>query len=175
MDRLLVTPRTVARQAPLSMGFPRQENGSGLPFPALGDLPDSGIEPISPMFPALAAGFFITEPSGKPSLQRLCVHTHTPPAALGSPHFKGNVYTHTHRHTHTPSLQSLCVHTHTHTHTHTLALTSKAMCTHTHTHTPASGRACWIWPAGGARVSIMCVKFSHVSHVQDQAFDLPDD
>ena len=38
--QLLVTPWTVARQAPLSMGFPRHESGSGLPFPALGDLPN---------------------------------------------------------------------------------------------------------------------------------------
>ena len=36
---------TVARQAPLSMGFPRQESWSGLPFPSPGDLPDPGIEP----------------------------------------------------------------------------------------------------------------------------------
>ena len=39
------TPWTVARQAPLPMGFPRQEYWSGLPFPSPGDLPDSGIEP----------------------------------------------------------------------------------------------------------------------------------
>ena len=43
-----VTPWTVARQAPLSRGFPRQEYCSGLPFPALGDLPDTRIEPASP-------------------------------------------------------------------------------------------------------------------------------
>ena len=39
-----VTPRTVACQAPLSMGFPRQEYRNGLPFPTPGDLPDPGIE-----------------------------------------------------------------------------------------------------------------------------------
>ena len=44
----LVTPQTAAHQAPLSMGFPRQEYWSGLPFPSLGDLPDPGIEPRSP-------------------------------------------------------------------------------------------------------------------------------
>ena len=49
------TPQTVARQAPLSMGFPRQEYWSGLPFPPPGDLPDPGLEPKSP---ALAGGFF---------------------------------------------------------------------------------------------------------------------
>ena len=52
---------TVARQAPLSMGFPRQENWSGLPFPPPGDLPDPGMEPVSPVSPALAGGFFITK------------------------------------------------------------------------------------------------------------------
>ena len=44
----LVTPWTVACQAPLSMGFPRQEYWSGLPFPPPGDLPDPAIEPASP-------------------------------------------------------------------------------------------------------------------------------
>ena len=39
---------TVAHQAPLSVGFPRQEYWSGLPFPSPGDLPDPGIEPSSP-------------------------------------------------------------------------------------------------------------------------------
>ena len=47
------TPWTVALQAPPSMGFSRQENWSGLPFPSPGDLPDPGIEPGSP---ALQAG-----------------------------------------------------------------------------------------------------------------------
>ena len=46
--RLFVTPWTVAHQAPLSMGFSRQEYWSGLPFPSPGDLPDPGIEPGSP-------------------------------------------------------------------------------------------------------------------------------
>ena len=57
------TPWTVARQAPLSMGFPRQECSSRLPFPSSGDLPGPGIEPVSP---ALAGRFFTTEPPGKP-------------------------------------------------------------------------------------------------------------
>ena len=43
--QLFVTPWTVAYQAPLSMGFSRQEYWSGLPFPSPGDLPDPGIEP----------------------------------------------------------------------------------------------------------------------------------
>ena len=46
----LVTPWTVARQAPLSMEFSRQEYWSGLPFPSPGDFPDPGIEPGSPAF-----------------------------------------------------------------------------------------------------------------------------
>ena len=54
-----VTLWTVARQAPLSRGFSRQEYWSGLPFPPPGDLPNPGIEPVSLMSPALAVGFFI--------------------------------------------------------------------------------------------------------------------
>ena len=46
--RLFATPWTVAYQAPLSMGFSRQEYWSGLPFPSPGDLPDPEIEPRSP-------------------------------------------------------------------------------------------------------------------------------
>ena len=46
------TPRTVACQAPLSMGFSRQEDWSGLPFPSPGDLPDPGIKPGSPALQA---------------------------------------------------------------------------------------------------------------------------
>ena len=46
--QLFVTPWTVARQAPLSMAFPRREYWSGLPFPPPGDLPDSAIKPGSP-------------------------------------------------------------------------------------------------------------------------------
>ena len=53
--RLFATPCTVARQAPLPMGFPRQESWSELPFPPPGHLPDSGIEPTSPAASALQA------------------------------------------------------------------------------------------------------------------------
>ena len=49
----LVTPWTVPHQTALSMGFPRQEYWSGLPFPIPGDLPDPGITPASPVAPAL--------------------------------------------------------------------------------------------------------------------------
>ena len=64
--RLFANPRTAAHQAPLSMGFPRQEYWSELSFPSPEDLPDQGTEPLSPMSPALASGFFTTEPPGKP-------------------------------------------------------------------------------------------------------------
>ena len=55
---LFVTPWTVALQAPLYMGFPRQEYLSELPFSSLGDLCDTGIKPT---FPTLSGGFFTTE------------------------------------------------------------------------------------------------------------------
>ena len=58
----LVTPWTAACQAPLSMGFSREEHWSGLPFPSPGDLPHPGIEPRSP---ALQADFLPTELQGK--------------------------------------------------------------------------------------------------------------
>ena len=61
--RLFVTLWIVACQAPMSLGFFRQEYWSGLPIPSPGDLPDPGIEPVSP---ALADGFFTLEPPGKP-------------------------------------------------------------------------------------------------------------
>ena len=64
--QLFVTPWTVARQAHLSMGFSRQEYWSGLPFSSSGHLPNSGNKPESPGPPALAGGFFTTEPYGKP-------------------------------------------------------------------------------------------------------------
>ena len=56
------TPWIVAHQAPLSMGFPRQEYWSRLPFPSPGDLPDPGIKPTSP---ALVGEFCTTELPGK--------------------------------------------------------------------------------------------------------------
>ena len=56
----LATPWTVACQAPLSMGFPRQEYRSGLPFASPGHLPDPGIKPTSLAFPVLAGWFFTT-------------------------------------------------------------------------------------------------------------------
>ena len=58
----LAKPWTVARQATLSVRFPRQEQWSGLSFPSPRGLPHPEIEPVSP---ALAGGFFTTEPPGK--------------------------------------------------------------------------------------------------------------
>ena len=63
---LFCDPWTVAHQAPLSMGFSRQEYWSGLPFPPPGDRPDTGIEPASPVAPVLAGGLFTTGPPVKP-------------------------------------------------------------------------------------------------------------
>ena len=57
---------TVALQAPVSMGFPRQESWSGLPFLPPEDLPDLGIKPASPVSPAFAGRFLTTERPGKP-------------------------------------------------------------------------------------------------------------
>ena len=56
---------TLPTQGPQSMGFPRQEYWSGLPFPSARDLPNPGIEPTSLVSPALAGRVFIHEPSGK--------------------------------------------------------------------------------------------------------------
>ena len=58
--QLFATLWTIALQAPLSMGFPRQEYQSGLPFPSPGDPPNLGIEPRSPISPVLAGRFFTT-------------------------------------------------------------------------------------------------------------------
>ena len=67
MSNSFATPWTVTHQAPLSMGFARQEYSSGLPFPPQGDIPNPGIEPRSPAF---AGGFFTTEPPGKSNIMQ---------------------------------------------------------------------------------------------------------
>ena len=66
MSDSFVTPGAVTHQAPLSMGFPRQEYWSGLPFPSPGDPPNPEMEPVSP---ALVGRLFTTEPSRKPKMQ----------------------------------------------------------------------------------------------------------
>ena len=63
--QLLETPWTVVHQAPLSIGFSRQEYWDGLPCPSPGDLPDLGIQPTSLSSPPLAGRFFTAEPPGK--------------------------------------------------------------------------------------------------------------
>ena len=70
-----MNPWTVAHQAPLSMGFSRQEYWSGLSFPSPGDLPDPGIEPG---FPALEADSLPSEPPGKPHLYKKDSQISTP-------------------------------------------------------------------------------------------------
>ena len=65
--QFFVAPWTVTLQAPLPMGFPRQEYWTELPFLSPGDLPDPGIKPRSP---ALADGFFTTDPPGKPKFKK---------------------------------------------------------------------------------------------------------
>ena len=65
MSHSFATPWTVALQAPLSMGFLRQEYWSGLSFPFPEDLPEPGSKPMSP---ELAGEFYTTEPPGKYSI-----------------------------------------------------------------------------------------------------------
>ena len=67
--QLFVTPWTAACQVPPSMGLPRQEYWSALPFPFPGDLPHLGIELVSP---AKAGGLITSEPPGKPPY--ICVY-----------------------------------------------------------------------------------------------------
>ena len=66
-----ISHSAVSPQAPLSMGFSRQEYWSGLPFPPPGDHPNPGTEPTSPVSPALQADSLPTKPLGKP-----LVHLH---------------------------------------------------------------------------------------------------
>ena len=69
--QFFVTPWTVVCQAPLSMEFFRQEYWSRLPFSTPGDLPQTGIKPSSPAFPARAGRFSTTEPHGNPSVSHV--------------------------------------------------------------------------------------------------------
>ena len=68
-----VTLLTVALQAPLSVGFSRQEYQSGLPCPPPGDLSDSGIEPMSPCGFCIAGGFFTTKPQQEAHTSTRCL------------------------------------------------------------------------------------------------------
>ena len=76
--QLFATTWTVAYQAPLSMGFSRQEYWSGLPWPPPGDLPDPGVESVSLMSPALAGSFFTTS-----TTKNFCVFDHNPKRIIG--------------------------------------------------------------------------------------------
>ena len=65
-DQLFATPSTIVPQAPVSMQFPRQEYWSGLPFPTPGDLPDLGIEAVSP---ALQVNSLPLSHQGRPGMR----------------------------------------------------------------------------------------------------------
>ena len=77
--QFFATPWTIAHQAPLSVGFSRQEYWSRLPFSPPGDLPDPGIELAALTSPALTGGFFTTSTTKPSPVPR------TPPHGLGIP------------------------------------------------------------------------------------------
>ena len=79
----LAIPCTLAYQAPLSMGFPRQEHLSGLPFPTPGDLPDSGTETLSPALQA-GSGFFAAAPLGESYQDANIINVRREPCASSS-------------------------------------------------------------------------------------------
>ena len=79
-----MTPWTIACQAPLSVGFPRQEYWSELPFPSPVDLPDPGVEPASPVL----AGFLTTP--------HLCIHLYTEKMILTETNFPDGWMCHGH-------------------------------------------------------------------------------
>ena len=75
--QLFVTPWAVVREVPLSIGFSRQEYCNRLPFPSPRHLPDQRIKPAALVSPALAGGFFTTEPPGKrPHLKHATAKSH---------------------------------------------------------------------------------------------------
>ena len=74
--QLFVTPWTVAHQGPLSMGFSRQEDWSGLPFPSPGYLPNPGIKHVSP---PLAGRFFITSTTWEAHILYMSIHVYIQP------------------------------------------------------------------------------------------------
>ena len=83
----------LAHQALLCMEFSRQEYWRGLPFPSPGDLPNQGIEPMSP---ALASGFLTTELLGKPQRKRIYENTGKKPASSTCTSVRGKERTATH-------------------------------------------------------------------------------
>ena len=102
--QLFATIWTAARQAPLPVGFSRQEYWSGLACSPPGNLPDPGIEPRSPASPALAAGFFITSTTWEALL-----HPRFLPIQYqqGPSHVTTRKYP-SHFDTHTPPHQGMC-------------------------------------------------------------------
>ena len=72
--QIIVTPWTVAYQAPLSMELSRQEYWSGLTFPTPGDLPNPGIKPMSLASPALTGGFFTTSTTWEAQSKECVLH-----------------------------------------------------------------------------------------------------
>ena len=74
LAQLFAVQWTIANQAPLPMKFSRQECWSRVPFPTPGDLPDSGIEPVSLASPILAGRFFTTAPTRKPTIISRVTH-----------------------------------------------------------------------------------------------------
>ena len=79
MSESSATPWIVALQTPLSKGFSRQEYWRGLPFPSPGDLPDPGVEPVSP---ALAGGFFTPSHQGSPLSMSVCPNSSSQVSAI---------------------------------------------------------------------------------------------
>ena len=71
----LCNPMDSSPQSSMAMGFSRQEYWSGLPFPPPGDLPDPGIEPVSPVSPASQADSLPLSHLGGPAIYMLDAHT----------------------------------------------------------------------------------------------------
>ena len=81
-----MAPQPIAHKPPSVHGIVRQEYWGGLLFPSSGDLLDPGIEPMSLVSPALAGGFFTTEPPGKPTVTLKRNKTSDPEILLPSEH-----------------------------------------------------------------------------------------
>ena len=97
--RLWATSWTVAHQAPLSMGFSRQECWSGLPFPPSGNLPNPRIEPVPLMSPALRGRFFTTSATWKVLKYSFAVNLN----CILEKACKKNLQEEIHPHTYTPA------------------------------------------------------------------------
>ena len=82
--QLFATPWTLAHQAPLSMGFSRQEYWSGLPFPSPGDLPNPRIKPRSPVLQVILYHLSYRGSATTPAPNTLCKQEH-PKASQGAP------------------------------------------------------------------------------------------